>query len=223
MRSKRRSHHPARRSRQDRDLRRRRQQVQKLLPGPSCAASSASASGVRSKSWRVSRRVSARVSRGPPHGATKAIDQVFGSRWRPPGACCASCLYNAFYVTDHTTHFYILAGPTSSWAPNPTRRSATSSASSTRWASRIGGAVIKLRPTPPRLISMIAASQIHPVMGLPGGVSQAITAEQRDAWCRSRRAGRVRQVHHGAVQRTWCWVNTTTLTSSRATLHHETY
>ena len=40
--------------------------------------------------------------------------------------------------------------------------------------------MIKLRAEAAELISMIGGKQIHPVCGLPGGVSQAITAEQRD-------------------------------------------
>ena len=43
-----------------------------------------------------------------------------------------------------------------------------------------GGAVINLRAEAAELISMIGGKQIHPVCGLPGGVSKAITAEQRD-------------------------------------------
>ena len=43
-----------------------------------------------------------------------------------------------------------------------------------------GGAVINLRAEAAELISMIGGKQIHPVCGLPGGVSTAITAEQRD-------------------------------------------
>ena len=43
--------------------------------------------------------------------ATKAIDQVFGVEVAPTGRMLRELLYNAFYVTDHTTHFYILAGP----------------------------------------------------------------------------------------------------------------
>ena len=42
------------------------------------------------------------------------------------------------------------------------------------------GAMIKLRAEAAEVISMIGGKQIHPVCGLPGGVSKAITAEQRD-------------------------------------------
>ena len=43
--------------------------------------------------------------------ATKAIDAVFGVEVAPTGRMLRELLYNTFYVTDHTTHFYILAGP----------------------------------------------------------------------------------------------------------------
>ncbi len=43
-----------------------------------------------------------------------------------------------------------------------------------------GGAVINLRAEAAELISMIGGKQIHPVCGLPGGVSTAVTKEQQE-------------------------------------------
>src|SRR5450756_2370473 len=93
--------------------------------------------------------------------ATKAIDAVFGVEVAPTGRMLRELLYNAFYVTDHTTHFYILGVIN-------------------KVGLETGGAVINLRAEAAELISMIGGKQIHPVCGLPGGVSTAITAEQRD-------------------------------------------
>ncbi|MGD0997542.1 MAG: Ni/Fe hydrogenase subunit alpha [Thermoleophilia bacterium] len=112
--------------------------------------------------------------------ATKAIDQVFGVEVAPTGRKLRELLYNAFYVTDHTTHFYILAGPDFIMGPesDPAKRNILGVIN--KVGLEIGGAVIKLRADAAELISMIGGKQIHPVCGLPGGVSQAITAEQRD-------------------------------------------
>jgi F420-non-reducing hydrogenase large subunit len=112
--------------------------------------------------------------------ATKAIDAVFGVEVAPAGRLLRELLYNAFYVTDHTTHFYILAGPDFIMGPtsDPAARNILGVVG--KVGLETAGAMINLRAEAAELISMIGGKQIHPVCGLPGGVSQAITAEQRD-------------------------------------------
>ena len=43
--------------------------------------------------------------------AAKALDGVFGVEPPPAAKKIRELLYMAFYVTDHTTHFYALGGP----------------------------------------------------------------------------------------------------------------
>jgi len=112
--------------------------------------------------------------------ATKAIDAVFGVEVAPTGRLLRELLYNAFYVTDHTTHFYILAGPDFIMGPQSDPAARNILGVINKVGLETGGAVINLRAEAAELISMIGGKQIHPVCGLPGGVSQAITAEQRD-------------------------------------------
>ena len=112
--------------------------------------------------------------------ATKAIDAVFGVEVAPAGRRLRELLYNAFFVTDHTTHFYILAGP--DFIMGPTSDPATRNILGVinKVGLETGGAVIKLRAEAAELISMIGAKQIHPVCGLPGGVSKPLNAEEQD-------------------------------------------
>jgi F420-non-reducing hydrogenase large subunit len=112
--------------------------------------------------------------------ATKAIDNVFGVEVAPAGRKLRELLYNMFYVTDHTTHFYILAGPDFIMGPesDPAKRNILGVIG--KVGLETAGAMIKLRAEAAEAISMIGGKQIHPVCGLPGGVSTAITAEQRD-------------------------------------------
>ena len=112
--------------------------------------------------------------------STKAIDAVFGVEVAPTGRMLRELLYNAFYVTDHTTHFYILSGPDFIMGPtsDPAARNILGVVG--KVGLETAGAMITLRAEAAELISMIGGKQIHPVCGLPGGVSQAITAEQRD-------------------------------------------
>ena len=112
--------------------------------------------------------------------ATKAIDQVFGVEVAPAGRKLRELLYNTFYVTDHTTHFYILAGPDFIMGPESDPAARNILGVIGKVGMETAGAMIKLRAEAAEVISMIGGKQIHPVCGLPGGVSQAITAEQRD-------------------------------------------
>ncbi len=112
--------------------------------------------------------------------ATKAIDAVFGVEVAPTGRLLRELLYNAFYVTDHTTHFYILAGPDFIMGPQSDPAARNILGVIGKVGLETAGAMINLRAEAAELISMIGGKQIHPVCGLPGGVSQAITAEQRD-------------------------------------------
>jgi F420-non-reducing hydrogenase large subunit len=112
--------------------------------------------------------------------ATKAIDAVYGVTPAPAGVKLRELLYNAFYVTDHTTHFYVLAGPDFVVGPtaDPAERNILGVIH--KVGLETGGAVIKLRAEAAELISMLGGKQIHPVCGLPGGVSKALGAEERD-------------------------------------------
>ena len=112
--------------------------------------------------------------------ATKAIDAVFGVEPAPAGVRLRELLYNAFYVTDHTTHFYILAGPDFIMGPQSDPAARNILGVIHKVGLETGGAVINLRAEAAELISMIGGKQIHPVCGLPGGVSTAVTKEQQE-------------------------------------------
>jgi F420-non-reducing hydrogenase large subunit len=79
---------------------------------PSCAASKDSPSAARSKRWRSSpaasvasapRRITLRQQRRPTPSTTSNPPR--------PAKLLRELLYSAFFCTDHTTHFYALAGP----------------------------------------------------------------------------------------------------------------
>jgi len=112
--------------------------------------------------------------------ASKAIDAVYGVTPAPTGVKLRELLYNTFFVTDHATHFYVLAGPDFVVGPtaDPAERNILGVIH--KVGLETGGAVIKARAEAAELISIIGGKQIHPVCGLPGGVSKALSAEERD-------------------------------------------
>jgi len=68
--------------------------------------------------------------------SVKALDRLFGVEPTPAAKKIRELFYMAFYVTDHTTHFYALGGPDFILGPDARRRSGTSWASSRKWASK---------------------------------------------------------------------------------------
>ncbi len=112
--------------------------------------------------------------------STKAIDGVFGVEPTPTGRKLRELLYNGFFAGDHTTHFFVLAGPDFVMGPtsDPAERNILGVIG--KVGLEIGGAVIKMRAESNELVSLIGGKAIHPVCGLPGGVSKALSSEARD-------------------------------------------
>jgi F420-non-reducing hydrogenase large subunit len=94
-------------------------------------------------------------------------------------------LYSAFYVADHTVHFYILAAPDFVLGPDahPAERNILGLIH--KVGVEIGGSVIANRGKAMDIVGMLGGKTIHPVGALPGGVSKAINGEERaqiEAW-----------------------------------------
>ncbi len=111
--------------------------------------------------------------------STKTLDALFHVEPTGPARKLRELLYNAFYVTDHTTHFYILAGPDFVMGPDAPVAERNILGVIAKVGLDLGGAVIKARMRNHHIIHMIGGRGVHPVFGLPGGVSKGITEEER--------------------------------------------
>ncbi len=111
--------------------------------------------------------------------ATKALDAVFHTDPPGPAKKLRELFYSTFYVTDHTTHFYILGGPDFVMGPDAPVAERNILGVIGKVGLELGGAVIKTRMQNHRIIQMIAGRAVHPVFGMPGGISKGITEEQR--------------------------------------------
>ncbi len=110
--------------------------------------------------------------------STKALDAVFHVDPPPTAKKLRELLYSAFYVSDHTTHFYILAGAdfvVGPEAPVPERNILGLIA---KVGVDAGKRVIRARAETAEVISILAARQVHPICGLPGGVSKGLNSEE---------------------------------------------
>jgi F420-non-reducing hydrogenase large subunit len=111
--------------------------------------------------------------------ATKALDDTF--HVDPPSAAkkLRELFYSSFFVTDHTTHFYILAGPDFIMGPEAPVAERNILGVIAKVGLELGGAVIKIRMQNHRIIQMLGGRAVHPVFGLPGGVSKGLNEDER--------------------------------------------
>jgi F420-non-reducing hydrogenase large subunit len=111
--------------------------------------------------------------------ATKALDALFHVDPPPTGKKLRELFYSIFYTTDHTTHFYALAGPDFVVGPDahPAERNILGIVA--KVGLEIAGKVLKMRRDGHELLQMMGGRRVHPNWGLPGGVSRGITEEQR--------------------------------------------
>lgn len=112
--------------------------------------------------------------------AAKACDAVY--HVDPPRTAkkLRELLYSAFYVTDHTTHFYALGGPDFVMGPDAPVAERNILGVIHKVGLEIGGKVIQARKAGHTVIEMIGGRKVHPCTSIPGGLSKGITKEQRD-------------------------------------------
>ena len=111
--------------------------------------------------------------------SAKAADAVYHIEVPPAGKKLRELLYSAFFIADHTVHFYILAAPDFVLGPDapPSERNILGLIH--KVGVDIGRRVIESRGKAMDIIGLLGGKTIHPVGALPGGVSKAIDEEER--------------------------------------------
>jgi F420-non-reducing hydrogenase large subunit len=110
----------------------------------------------------------------------KAVDAVYHVDPPRTAKMLRELLYSAFYVTDHATHFYALAGPDFVMGPNAPVAERNILGVIHKVGLEIGGKVINARKAGHTVIEMIGGRKVHPCTSIPGGLTKGITKEQRD-------------------------------------------
>ena len=120
------------------------------------------------------------VCPGAHHMAsTKAVDAVF--HVDPPAAAkkLRELFYCAHMIHSHIAHFYALAAPDFVMGPDASPAERNILGVVGKVGIEIGGEVIKHRAYAQDIQAMIGGKATHPVCGLPGGMSKAITEDER--------------------------------------------
>jgi len=111
--------------------------------------------------------------------ATKAVDAVFHVEPTPTARKIRELIYNAFMMEDHTLHFFFLGGPDFVVGPQAPAAERNILGVIGKVGLEIGGKVIRVRRECREIINYLAGKVIHPVSGLPGGVSKGLDEEHR--------------------------------------------
>ncbi len=111
--------------------------------------------------------------------SAKAADAVYHVEVPPTGRKLRELLYSAFYVADHTVHFYILAAPDFVLGPDAPPAERNILGLIHKVGVDVGKRVIESRGKAMDIIGLLGGKTIHPVGALPGGVSKSINEEER--------------------------------------------
>jgi len=88
-------------------------------------------------------------------------------------------MYCAFQAEDHILHFFFLGGPDFVVGPQAPAAERNILGVIAKVGLEVGGKVIEMRKRLRGVIQTIGGKVVHPVCGLPGGVSKQITEEER--------------------------------------------
>src|SRR5512139_3013069 len=94
--------------------------------------------------------------------ATKALDDLFHVEPTSVAKKLRELLYSSFYVTDHTTHFYILAGPDFVMGPTAPVAERNILGVIHKVGLEIGGKVIQARKYGHTIVEIIGGRKVHP-------------------------------------------------------------
>ncbi len=111
--------------------------------------------------------------------STKAVDGLW--KVEPPRTAklLRELVNSAFMVEDHYLHFFFLGGPDFVVGPQAPAAERNILGVIRKVGLEIGGRVIQVRKECRNIIRTLGGKVIHPVFGLPGGVSRGMNDEQR--------------------------------------------
>lgn len=120
------------------------------------------------------------VCPGAHHMASvKTLDSLFQVSPTPAAKAVREMYYLLHMFEDHVLHFYILAGPDFIVGPDSEKKDRNILGVIDKVGVETGKKVIEIRKRARDFISEIAGKNVHPVLGLPGGVAKTIKEETR--------------------------------------------
>jgi F420-non-reducing hydrogenase large subunit len=110
--------------------------------------------------------------------STKTLDALFSVEPPPAARKIRELMYSAFMFEDHLLHFYALAGPDLLLGPEAPKAQRNILGVIAAVGTEVGTRVLGVRRRVREMHATISGSPLHPVCGLPGGVSRPIGADE---------------------------------------------
>jgi len=111
--------------------------------------------------------------------STKTLDDLFKVEPTSTAKKIRELMYNAFQAEDHILHFFFLGGPDFVVGPTAPAGERNVLGVIAKVGLDVGGKVIEVRKRLRNVLRIIGGKPVMPSCGLPGGVSKAITEEER--------------------------------------------
>lgn len=111
--------------------------------------------------------------------AVKALDAAFNVE--PPSTAkkLRELMYAGYIIYDHTLHFYYLGGPDFIVGPDAPPEKRNILGVIEKAGMEVAKEVIKHRAYGQKITEILGGKATHPVCGLPGGISKALSEENR--------------------------------------------
>jgi F420-non-reducing hydrogenase large subunit len=111
--------------------------------------------------------------------SAKACDAVYHVEPPSAGKKLRQLFYSAFFVYDHTTHFYILGGPDFVMGPDADPAVRNILGMIGKVGVEVAGKIVEARARALDIVKMLGGRTVHPIGAIPGGMSKPLDAEQR--------------------------------------------
>ncbi len=111
--------------------------------------------------------------------STRALDDLY--KVTPPSAArkVRELVYQMFFMEDHALHFFYLAGPDFIVGPKAPKEKRNILGVLDKVGKDVGLKVIGICKELRDLMTLVAGKTIHPVFGLPGGISKPIASKDQ--------------------------------------------
>jgi len=111
--------------------------------------------------------------------STKAVDAVYHVQPTETAKKLRKLVYDCYIYEDHLLHFFFLGGPDFVVTPSAPKKERNILGVIAKVGLEIGTRVIRNRRQIRNIVTHLFGRIIHPVGGLPGGVSKGLTEEKR--------------------------------------------
>lgn len=111
--------------------------------------------------------------------SVKALDDLWKVEPPPTAKKLRELAYNSFMFEDHLLHFYYLGGPDFVVGPDAPKAERNILGVIGKVGMEVARKLIQVRKDVRGMLETMMGKVIHPVFGLPGGVSKGMTEEER--------------------------------------------